>query len=292
MDDVRAWVEASPFGRSLGVRLGSTTDERVVVELPFAERNANPGDALHGGCAASLGVIGAQVLARSALGTAAGPFQTAACQVSYLAAAIAEPVVATSSLLRRGKELVFSDTLVATEQGKPIAQVSCLVRSGAPDGDRVDALGDDGRADPGEMGPFIGMLPFAAARQLDVQHMAGSRSRIVMPLGDANADLDGGMHEGALLALLDTTGAMASWAATGPGRFKASTAALQAQVTAPPPAATLVGYGRVVQRSGDLFWSDVEIAEAATDRLCARGTVVYRIVTGPAGSGASRPHER
>lgn len=276
---MRRWVEESAFGLSLGVHLTSIADERVVVELPFAAQNANPGDALHGGCAASLGVIGAQVLARSALGVASGPFHTAACQVSYLAAAIAEPVVATSSLLRRGKELVFSDTLVATEEGKRIAQISCLVRSGAPDEERVHAEGDDGRADPGEMGPFIGMLPFAAARQLTVEHMAGSQSRIVMPLGDANADLDGGMHEGALLALLDTTGAMASWAATGPGRYKASTAALQAQITGPTPTGDLVGYGRVVQRSGDVFWSDVEIAEASSERLCARGTVIYRIVT-------------
>lgn len=280
MNGVRRWVEDSSFGRSLGARLAWTGDERVVVELPFAEQNANPGDALHGGCAASLGVIGAQVLARSALGAEAGPFHTAACQVSYLAAAIAEPVVATSNLLRRGKELVFSDTLVATEEGKRIAQVSCLVRSGAPEGDDVPAEGDDGRADPGEMGPFIGMLPFAAARRLTVEHMAGSQSRIVMPIGDANADLDGRVHEGAVLALLDTTGAMASWAATGPGRFKASTAALQGQITGATPIGDLVGYGRVVQRSGDLFWSDVEIAERASGRRCARGTVVYRIVTG------------
>ena len=261
--------------------VASVSDDAVALDLPFIERNANPGDALHGGCAASLGVIGAQVLARSALGAEMGPFHTAACQVSYLAAAVAEPVRSTSMLLRRGKELVFSDALVETPGGRRIAQISTLVRggSGQVPADGVLARGDDGSADPGEMGPFIGMLPFAAARQLVVEHMAGSRSRIVMPLGDGNADFDGGMHEGALLALLDTTGAMASWAATGPGRYKASTAAMQAQITGPLPAGELVGYGWVVQRSGDLFWSDVEIAEVGSGRLCARGTVVYRIVT-------------
>lgn len=279
MSEMRRWVEESSYGRSLGVGLASVTDDMVVLELPFREQNANPGDALHGGCAASLGVIGAQVLARSALGSATGPFHTAACQVSYLAAAIAQPVVARSSLLRRGKEMVFSDTVVATEEGKKIAQISSLVRAGGTVDDDVRAEGDDDSADPGEMGPFIGMLPFAAARRLSVEHMAGSRSRIIMPLGDANGDLGGGVHEGALLALLDTTGAMASWAATGPGRYKASTAALQAQIIGSPPSAGLIGYGWVVQRSGDLFWSDVEIADAESGRLCARGTVVYRIVT-------------
>ena len=280
MSEVHRWVEQSAYGANLGVAVSSISDETVVLDLPFHEQNANPGDALHGGCAASLGVIGAQVLARSALGAEMGPFHTAACQVSYLSAAVAQPVCSTSTLLRRGKELVFSDTLVATTEGKKVAQISTLVRGGSDQvADDVPAQGDDGSADPGEMGPFIGMLPFAAARQLVVEHMAGSRSRIVMPLGDANADLDGGMHEGALLALMDTTGAMASWAATGPGRYKASTAAMQAQITGPLPAGGLVGYGRVVQRSGDLFWSDVEIAEAGSGRSCARGTVVYRIVT-------------
>jgi acyl-coenzyme A thioesterase PaaI-like protein len=100
-----------------------------------------------------------------------------------------------------------------------------------------------------------------------------------MPLGAANGDLDGGFHEGAALALLDTTGAMASWAATGPGPYKASTASMQAQVVAPLDAAELVGYGRVTQRDGDLFWADVEIADAANQAVLARGLVVYRIVT-------------
>ena len=87
------------------------------------------------------------------------------------------------------------------------------------------------------------------------------------------------MHEGAVLALLDTTGAMASWAETGPGRYKASTPSIQAQVLAPPPAGDLVAYGRVRQRDQEFFWSDVEVAGAAEGRLLARGTVFYRILT-------------
>jgi uncharacterized protein (TIGR00369 family) len=129
------------------------------------------------------------------------------------------------------------------------------------------------------MGPHIGKTPFIGGRGIVVQHMTGARSRLVMPWRDANADAAGGVHEGAVLALLDTTGAMASWAETGPGRYKASTPAIQAQILAPPPREDLVGYGRVVQRDGELFWSDVEVACASDQRLVARGTVIYRIVT-------------
>jgi uncharacterized protein (TIGR00369 family) len=122
-------------------------------------------------------------------------------------------------------------------------------------------------------------LPFMAARGIRVEHMAGGRSRVVMPISEANRDGSGGHHEGAVLALLDTTGAMASWAETGPGPFKASTPALQAQILAPAPDADLVAYGRLVQRDADAFWADVEVADAARGRVCARGTVLYRIVT-------------
>ena len=47
----------------------------------------------------------------------------------------------------------------------------------------------------------------------------------------------------------------------------------------PLEAQELIGYGRVSQRDGDLFWADVEIASATTQALLVRGLVVYRIVT-------------
>lgn len=146
--------------------------------------------------------------------------------------------------------------------------------------------GDDGKSDPGPMGPFIGAMPFTGGRGLSVEHMAGGCSRIVMPLGTTNADVDGAFHEGAVLALLDTAGAMASWALTGPGPYKASTAALEAQMLGAAHADQLVAYGRVVHRDGEIFWAEVEVADRPPDapgqpggRLVARGTVFYRIVT-------------
>ena len=54
---------------------------------------------------------------------------------------------------------------------------------------------------------------------------------------------------------------------------------LPLEILAPLPRDGLVGYGRVVQRDEELFWSDVEIAAVSDGRLVARGTVVYRIVT-------------
>jgi uncharacterized protein (TIGR00369 family) len=128
------------------------------------------------------------------------------------------------------------------------------------------------------MGPHIGRIPFIAGRGIAVEHMSGGTSRLVMPFRDANADAAGGVHEGALLALLDTTGAMASWAVTGPGPFRASTPAMQAQILAPTPAGDLVAYGRNAARDGGIFWSDALVVRASDARVVARGTVVYRIL--------------
>jgi len=277
----RSWIEKSPYTATLGIALESISEEAATLVLPFRDENSNPGRALHGGCAASLAIAGAQALARTAQGPASGPWHTFGLHVSYLAAAIGEDVRARARLLRRGKELCFVEVDVATADGKPIAHASAGVRArfGAEAARLVHARGDDGAADPGAMGPHIGKTPFIGGRGIVVQHMTGARSRLVMPWRDANADAAGGVHEGAVLALPDTTGAMASWAETGPGRYKASTPAIQAQILAPPPREDLVGYGRVVQRDGELFWSDVEVACASDRRLVARGTVMYRIVT-------------
>ena len=216
-----------------------------------------------------------------ALGADSGPFHTFGLQVNYLAAAIGETVIARARLLRAGKELCFAEVDVATEAGKPIAHVTSAVRArfGAEAPKLFRSAGDHGEADPGPMGPNIGLVPFIGNRGISVEHMAGGTSRLVMPWKQDNSDLDGGVHEGAVLALLDTTGAMASWAVTGPGRFKASTPSIQAQILAPAPAKDLIAYGRCVQQDRELLWSDVEVATTTDKTVYARGTVLYRIVT-------------
>jgi uncharacterized protein (TIGR00369 family) len=279
-DFVAEWVAKSGYTAALGVELERVDAESALLWLPFAAHNCNPGKALHGGCAASLAVTGAHAVARAALGADSGPWHTPALQVNYLAAAIEEDVTARATLLRRGKEMCFVEVDVTREDGKPIAHATAAVRArfGAPPAQPYACAPDHGRSEPGPMGPGVERMPFAAARGLAVEHMTGGTSRIAMPVRAENADASGGTHEGAVLALLDTTGAMAAWATTGIGPYKASTPSLQAQILAPPEGVDLVAYGRCVQRDAELLWSDVEVASAADRRVFARGTVVYRIV--------------
>lgn len=281
MEGVRRWIEEAAYARALGVEAASLAEDRVELRLPYRDANSNPGQALHGGVAASLVAIAGQTVARAAHGRAAGPWHTAALQIGYLSAAIGEDVAVAATRLRRGKELTFAEVSVTAATGRPVAHglVTVHARFGREAAKGTPCHGDDGASEPGRMGPHVERLPFLARLGIRIEHMDGARARIVLPYRPENSDEGGGVHEGALLALFDTTGAMAAWALTGPGRHKASTPGLQAQVLVPPPRDDLIGYGSVVMRDGALFWSRVEIAAAATRQLVARGTVVYRIVT-------------
>lgn len=122
-------------------------------------------------------------------------------------------------------------------------------------------------------------VPFIRNRGIVFEHMAGGCSRLVMPWKESHGDMaSGGTHEGAALALLDTAGAMAAWAVTGPGPYKASTASMQTQILAAPPAQDLVAYGKATYQDNEIFYSDVEVAGVSDHKVCARGSVIYRIV--------------
>ncbi len=197
MDEIKSWVENSPYSRFLGVRLDRLDAEGVRLALPYRDENSNPGQALHGGCAASLGAIAGHAVTRAALGAESGPWHTAQMQVSYLAAAVAEDVVAEAKILRRGKEICFVGVDVSTEAGKPIASITTTVRGrfAAEAGETPRSQGDHGEADPGPMGPHIGGVPFIGNRGIAVEHMVGGTSRLVMPFLENNADLSGGFDD-------------------------------------------------------------------------------------------------
>jgi uncharacterized protein (TIGR00369 family) len=280
MDFVRDWVERSPYAMALGVKLTSLNEEGAAFLLPFSEGNANPGGALHGGVYASLSSIGGHTMARAALGEASGPWHTIGFQINYLAAAINEDVIGEARLLRRGKELCFVEVTTHTKDGKPTGHATLAMRGrmGLAPAAMVKCPVDEGGAEVSPMGKMMGGVSFIAGRGLKTEYMANSRARMTMPDIEANRDLNGGHHEGAVLALLDTCGAMAAWAETGPGPYKASTAAIQAQLHKPQPKGELISYARVVNRDNEIFWSHVDVAERASGDLVAQGTVLYRIV--------------
>ena len=283
LDWVRYYVDDAPFAAVLGITVNELSEENAELSLAFKDELSNGDTALHGGVAGSMVVTAAGCVTRAALGQGSGPWHTTAVQIAYLSAALGEGVSARARLLRKGRELTHVEVDVTASSGKPVAKglVTGRARFGAdaPTPVKPTGFGFSGDTDPGPMGPFIGSIPFHAALGMGAEHMTGGTSRIVMPEKHSNAGSDGTVHEGALMALLDTTGAMSAWAKTGPGRFKASTPGLQARVFEAEPRGDLVGYGRVVRHDRELLFCDVEIRTSGDGCLLADGTVNYRIVT-------------
>ena len=282
---VAARFAAVPYHAQLGLRVDAFDAQSVRLHIPFAEANANPGNALHGGLYASAIDAAAALLARGAEPDPALEGRTLDLSVSYLAAAIGTDVVAEGRLLRRGKELAFVEVAVRDVAGKDLARGLVAHRLAPPSpADRV--LDDVPASDlvPGEVPNLARAIekgPFMAARGMRITLMHGGRAIVEMPFRDANADEHGAVHEGAVAALLDTAGAMSAWSVTGVDlRYKASTPAIHASFHAAAPRGEgVVAHARTLSRASESFLNAVTVYGAESGRAIASGSVTYRILT-------------
>ncbi len=275
------WAASSSYCKAIGMEVVTLDGERAVFSLPFHPKNANANGALHGGVAASLGLCAGQAVARAVMGAESGPWHTVEFQINYLAAAMNEAVEVEATILRRGKDLCFLRSDIYGKDRKMVASLLSMVRGRwkAPAATLRSTTIDTPQSGEAPLREAIERNPFISARGIKMPYQGNGHSFLVMPRHVGNGEADGGLHEGAVVSLLDTAGAMAAWTVTGAGPFKASTASLQAQILSPVPAVDLEARARVFQQDREIFWSDVEVADATTGSVYARGTLGYRIVT-------------
>ena len=278
-----------PYNQSLGIRVESVELDHVRLRVPYKDENSNPGRALHGGVAASTiniaGVLAAWtgIEARPELETG-----TLDLTVNYLAAAIGEDIVATAQVLRRGKEIIYSEAEVQNDAGKRIA--TGLVTYRAFDVATVPAARDRQRGVPPHL-PAAEMyqlvkhargfvsVPFIARLGMEVDHASDGESVLRMPFKTENADADGAVHEGALAALIDTTGALASWSITGLNfAYKASTVGIHVSHHTRALREEVIAHARTLRRNNEIFLNQVTVSGRDSGRVVATGAVTYRIV--------------
>lgn len=281
MHDIYSWVSRSPYARALGILFEKANDAGVVLSLPHNVENENQSGALHGGVAASVAAMTSMAVARREPTTEAGLWHTATISISYLNAAIDVDLRAIGRQMRRGRDLVFVQSEIAVGSGPAISTAQSVVRECA--GKRP--------ASPltAQEPPRARIVPPAARRVEENSFMAGRNIELtlqedgqaVMRMGalESNANADGGLDEGAVLALMDSAGAMAAWSITGQGPYRASTPAIQAGFFGPIPLEDVVAVARVVHQDNETFWSDVLCSIVSTRVVVARATVLYRIVT-------------
>jgi uncharacterized protein (TIGR00369 family) len=278
-------MSSDPYADALGVQIDAAAAERASVRVPFQSSNSNPGGALHGGVAASVIDVAAALVGRAGAPDRAGlEHAVVDLAVSYLAAAINEGIVADARVLRRGKELAFVEVDVRTDAGKAVARGLVTHRSGESGGpDRQLIREPEPTLEPGgELPAFVRIFttaPFMARLGITARRAADGTALTVLPWQAGNANADGALHGGAVAALIDTTGAMASWSLVPlDPRNKASTPALHVTHHAPAHDEAVIAEATTLRRNDELFANEVTVRGADTGLLIATGTVLYRIV--------------
>lgn len=273
--------DSAPYAQLLGFTIVERSPETVAFEVPFREGNTNPGKNLHGGVVGSMINLAARALAREALGAGSDPIRTVSVQVNYLSAPIGRAVKGGARLLRKGKELCFIEVRVEDPDGKPVAQgsVITLARFGAENEPTPLVGGDQGAVEPGFFGHMHTIVPFFKTLGLRVENVSGRSARVRLPFKAEHLDASGNVAEGAVLSLLDTAGAMAAWTVIKPGPYRSATVGLNARIVGvATPGRDLVAFAHPVARDREIFWTQVEVAQADTLELIATGDLVYRII--------------
>jgi uncharacterized protein (TIGR00369 family) len=277
-------MSRDPYAEALGVQVEAADGTAVRLRVAFQEGNSNPGGALHGGVAASVVDVAASLVGRSGVEERSGlEHGVVDMAVTYLAAAINEDIVAEGRLLRRGKELAFVEVDVRTGAGKSIARGLVTHRSGEPGGpDRQLGRDPEPSLEPGALPPFARFFTsaaFMARLGIEAQAAEDGTALVALPWRPANADAAGALHGGAVAALIDTTGAMASWSLVPlDPRNKASTPALHVTHHGPARGEGVLAEATTLRRNDELFANEATVRGADSGRLIATGTVLYRIV--------------
>lgn len=119
-----AYFPGVPFHQHLGVEILETADDYVKMRLPHKKELTGGGDAYHGGvvaslmdCAGSLACYCGHDLSKGFRGS------TVTLTIQYISAARGENLIAEGQVNKRGKELIFSDVTITTEnEGRLIAK--------------------------------------------------------------------------------------------------------------------------------------------------------------------------
>ena len=123
-------IETMPFSKHLGMELVEASEGRARLVLRYKDENSTAAQALHGGAISALidttGAMAAWTTAEIATPKYFG--STVGINVNYLSGAIGEDVFAEGVILKRGKEIIYTDVRVTNAAGKLLAQGSVTYR--------------------------------------------------------------------------------------------------------------------------------------------------------------------
>ena len=123
-------IARTPFMKHLGMEFVEAREGYAKLKMRYQDENSTAFKALHGGAISSLidttGAMAAWTTAEIATPRYFG--STIGINVNYLSGAIGEDIFAESHVLKRGKEVIYSDVRVTNAAGKLLAQGTVVYR--------------------------------------------------------------------------------------------------------------------------------------------------------------------
>lgn len=299
-------LEDSPFWRQVGWQLDSPQNGDVRVRLPYSEMNTTAATALHGGViAATLDVAGSLAAWHASPDSGEALVgRTLSCDVSYIAGALGEDIFGEATVLRRGKEIVYSSVRAMNAEGKILASGNHIFHIGpareapssapepglesryVPAGNSDQGLGSLPPSQPGVVASntqmlekMDGRMPYMA--QLGWRFTRGDFgfAEFQLPARGAALGGDGGLAGGALLSGVDHAGSLAAWMTTrlGDRTLFGSTVNTKLQTFATRIDRDVTVQAQAFGGEGNLIGSVVSIVTDAGEAI-ASGSTIYRII--------------
>jgi uncharacterized protein (TIGR00369 family) len=129
-------IARTPFMKHLAMEFIDADEGWAKLAMRYQDENSTAAKALHGGAISSLidttGAMAAWTTAEIATPKYFG--STVGINVNYLSGAIGEDVFAEGRVLKRGKEIIYSDVRVTNGGGKLLAQGTVVYRIVERDG--------------------------------------------------------------------------------------------------------------------------------------------------------------
>ncbi|HSV05639.1 MAG TPA: PaaI family thioesterase [Candidatus Binatus sp.] len=130
-DLVRNVIVGSPFGTLVGVVPETIEPDRVRLRLPFRPEVTTVGDVVHGGAIASLVDVAATAAVWSGADLAASQRGTTiGFALNFLAAGRGQDLLATATVIQRGRTICVCEVDVRGVDGDPVARALVTYKIG------------------------------------------------------------------------------------------------------------------------------------------------------------------
>ena len=125
----------------------------------------------------------------------------------------------------------------------------------------------------------LGLVPYMAYLGMEFVEGAEGYCKVALRFQKENTTAADALHGGAIASLIDTTGAMAAWTTSelGSPRYFGSTVSVNVNYLSAVIGQDAYAEARILKRGREIIYCDVKVTNAE-GKLCAQGTVVYRII--------------